>query len=427
MRTRSTPRVPALTEIGFGGAQIGNLHRAIRDDTARAAVDAAWDAGIRYFDTAPHYGLGLSERRLGAALRERARSEYVISTKVGRLLVDAPESADRLDDDGFAVPATLRRQWDFSRDGIRRSVEQSLERLGLDSIDIAYLHDPDAHWDAASTTGVAALAELRDEGVIGAFGAGMNQAAMLADFVERCDVDIVMVAGRYTLLDDAVAEERWAAPIARPGKVVCIGLNYRDHAAETGAELPAEPVVFMKDPDTVVGPFDDVLIPRGSVKTDWEVELGVVIGQEARYLDSVEEAAACIAGYVLSHDVSEREFQLERGGQWDKGKSCETFNPCGPWFVPADEVADPQALRLWLKVNGETMQDGSSADMVFPVHEVVRYLSHFMVLRPGDLVNTGTPAGVGLGQRPPRYLRAGDVVELGIDGLGTARQRMVSA
>lgn len=228
-------------------------------------------------------------------------------------------------------------------------------------------------------------------------------------------------------LDDAVAEERWAAPIARPGKVVCIGLNYRDHAAETGAELPAEPVVFMKDPDTVVGPFDDVLIPRGSVKTDWEVELGVVIGQEARYLDSVEEAAACIAGYVLSHDVSEREFQLERGGQWDKGKSCETFNPCGPWFVPADEVADPQALRLWLKVNGETMQDGSSADMVFPVHEVVRYLSHFMVLRPGDLVNTGTPAGVGLGQRPPRYLRAGDVVELGIDGLGTARQRMVSA
>lgn len=206
MRTRSTPRVPALTEIGFGGAQIGNLHRAIRDDTARAAVDAAWDAGIRYFDTAPHYGLGLSERRLGAALRERARSEYVISTKVGRLLVDAPESADRLDDDGFAVPATLRRQWDFSRDGIRRSVEQSLERLGLDSIDIAYLHDPDAHWDAASTTGVAALAELRDEGVIGAFGAGMNQAAMLADFVERCDVDIVMVAGRYTLLDDAAAD-----------------------------------------------------------------------------------------------------------------------------------------------------------------------------------------------------------------------------
>lgn len=227
--------------------------------------------------------------------------------------------------------------------------------------------------------------------------------------------------------DDAPAAERWAAPIARPGKVVCVGLNYRDHAAETGAALPSEPVIFMKDPDTVVGPFDDVLIPRGSVKTDWEVELGVVIGREARYLDSIDEAAACIAGYVVSHDVSEREFQLERGGQWDKGKSCETFNPCGPWFVPADEVADPQALRLWLKVNGETMQDGSSADMVFPVLEVVRYLSHFMVLRPGDLVNTGTPAGVGLGQRPPRYLRAGDVVELGIDGLGTARQRMVSA
>ncbi len=226
---------------------------------------------------------------------------------------------------------------------------------------------------------------------------------------------------------DPDSSERWAAPLAQPGKVVCIGLNYRDHAAETGAALPAEPVVFMKDPSTVVGPFDDVLIPRGSVKTDWEVELGVVIGRTARYLDSVESAAACIAGYVLSHDVSEREFQLERGGQWDKGKSCETFNPCGPWFVPASEVRDPQALRLWASVNGEMRQDGSTADMVFPVLEVVRYLSQFMVLRPGDLINTGTPAGVGLGMPEPRYLRDGDVVELGIDGLGTARQRMVQA
>ncbi|MCT2086502.1 fumarylacetoacetate hydrolase family protein [Microbacterium enclense] len=226
---------------------------------------------------------------------------------------------------------------------------------------------------------------------------------------------------------DPESSERWAPPLAQPGKVVCIGLNYRDHAAETGAALPAEPVVFMKDPSTVVGPFDDVLIPRGSVKTDWEVELGVVIGRTARYLDSTESAAACIAGYVLSHDVSEREFQLERGGQWDKGKSCETFNPCGPWFVPAFEVPDPQALRLWASVNGEMRQDGSTADMVFPVLEVVRYLSQFMVLRPGDLINTGTPAGVGLGMPEPRYLRDGDVVELGIDGLGTARQRMVQA
>jgi 2-keto-4-pentenoate hydratase/2-oxohepta-3-ene-1,7-dioic acid hydratase in catechol pathway len=226
---------------------------------------------------------------------------------------------------------------------------------------------------------------------------------------------------------DIADAERWGPPIARPGKIVCIGLNYRDHAAETGAALPEEPVVFLKAPDTVVGPFDDVLIPRSSAKTDWEVELGVVIGREARYLDTLEEARACIAGYVVSHDVSEREFQLERGGQWDKGKSCETFNPLGPWLVTADEVADPQALRLWLTVNGETMQDGTTADMVFPVAEVVRYLSHFMVLHPGDLVNTGTPAGVGLGMRPPRYLRDGDVVELGIDGLGSARQRLVQA
>ncbi|RWR18222.1 aldo/keto reductase [Microbacterium enclense] len=206
MRTRSTPKTPALTEIGFGGAQIGNLGREVDDDTARLTVDTAWDAGIRYFDTAPHYGLGLSERRLGAALRDRPREEYVLSTKVGRLLVDSPETAHRLDDDGFAVPAAVVRRWDFSRDGVMRSVEESLDRLGVDRIDIAYLHDPDAHWDAASTTGVGALIELREQGVVRAVGAGMNQASMLADFVERCDVDIVMVAGRYTLLDDAAAE-----------------------------------------------------------------------------------------------------------------------------------------------------------------------------------------------------------------------------
>lgn len=220
MRTRSTPRVPALTEVGFGGSQIGNLYREVDDASARAAVDAAWDAGIRYFDTAPHYGLGLSERRLGDALRDRPRGEYVLSTKVGRLLVDNPRGAGRQDDEGFAVPATRRRQWDFSRDGILRSIEASLDRLGLDRIDIAYLHDPDEHGEEASTVGVGALIELREQGVLGAIGAGMNQVGMLADFVERCDIDIVMVAGRYTLVDDAAADRLLPAAAERSVAVV---------------------------------------------------------------------------------------------------------------------------------------------------------------------------------------------------------------
>jgi 2-keto-4-pentenoate hydratase/2-oxohepta-3-ene-1,7-dioic acid hydratase in catechol pathway len=215
---------------------------------------------------------------------------------------------------------------------------------------------------------------------------------------------------------------RVGAAIARPGKIVCIGLNYRDHAAETGAAIPSEPVVFMKDPSTVVGPFDTVLVPRGSTKTDWEVELGVVIGTTARYLDSPEQALAHVAGYVLSHDVSEREFQLERGGQWDKGKSCETFNPLGGELVTADEVPDPQDLRLRLSVNGVKRQDGTTADMVFSVAHIVWYLSQFMVLEPGDLINTGTPAGVAMGLPDQPYLREGDVVELEISGLGSARQ-----
>ncbi|MEU5565220.1 fumarylacetoacetate hydrolase family protein [Micromonospora musae] len=217
-------------------------------------------------------------------------------------------------------------------------------------------------------------------------------------------------------------------PPLRPGKIVCIGLNYRDHAAETGAPLPAEPVVFLKAPDTVVGPDDPVLIPRGSTKTDWEVELAVVIGRPARYLADTEAALACVAGYAIANDVSEREFQLERGGQWDKGKSCETFNPFGPLLVTADEVPDPQDLRLRLWVNGTPRQDGSTKDMVFPVAEIVRYLSHFMVLHPGDVINTGTPAGVALGQPDPKpYLTAGDVVEVEIDGLGRQRQVVAQA
>jgi 2-keto-4-pentenoate hydratase/2-oxohepta-3-ene-1,7-dioic acid hydratase in catechol pathway len=222
-------------------------------------------------------------------------------------------------------------------------------------------------------------------------------------------------------------DQRIGAPF-RPGKIICIGLNYRDHAAETGAAIPAEPILFMKAPDTVVGPNDTVLVPRNSVKTDWEVELGVVIGRTARYLSSQDEAKACIAGYVLSHDVSERAFQIERGGQWDKGKNCETFNPLGPWLLTADEVADPQDLGLRLWVNGELRQNGTTKDMIFGVYEVVRYLSQFMTLYPGDLINTGTPAGVAMGQPEPKpYLRAGDVVELEIDGLGRQRTQLEPA
>ncbi|WP_409182519.1 fumarylacetoacetate hydrolase family protein [Amycolatopsis sp. VS8301801F10] len=228
-------------------------------------------------------------------------------------------------------------------------------------------------------------------------------------------------AGELPVADEAGL--RVGAPIAAPGKIVCIGMNYRRHAEETGAAVPTEPVLFMKAPDVMVGPFDEVLIPRGSTATDWEVELGVVIGKTARYLESADEALAHVAGYVVSNDVSERDFQLHRGGQWDKGKNCETFNPLGPELVTADEVPDPQALGLRTWVNGEKVQDSSTKDMVFGVAETIHYLSQFMVLRPGDLINTGTPEGVALGQPEPKpYLRAGDVVELEIDGLGKQRQ-----
>jgi 2-keto-4-pentenoate hydratase/2-oxohepta-3-ene-1,7-dioic acid hydratase in catechol pathway len=223
------------------------------------------------------------------------------------------------------------------------------------------------------------------------------------------------------------AGTRIAAPITKPSKVVCIGLNYADHAAESGSEIPPEPVVFFKAPNTVVGPNDDVLIPIGGEKTDWEIELGVVMGAQARYLPDTEAAADVIAGYVISNDVSERAFQLERGGQWVKGKSCETFNPLGPWLVTPDEVGDPHQLDVWLAVNGERLQDSTTANMVFSVHHLVWYLSQFMVLEPGDLINTGTPAGVGLGLKPPRYLQPGDVMELGITGLGQQRQCCVRA
>jgi 2-keto-4-pentenoate hydratase/2-oxohepta-3-ene-1,7-dioic acid hydratase in catechol pathway len=234
-------------------------------------------------------------------------------------------------------------------------------------------------------------------------------------------------AGSLRVLENA-GSLRIGAPVARPIKIVCIGLNYRDHAEETHATIPAEPVVFMKDPSTLIGPYDDVLVPRLSVKTDWEVELAVVVGSTARYLESPDDAAAHIAGFALSHDVSEREFQLERGGQWDKGKSCETFNPFGPVLVAADEIPDPQALGMRLWVGDTLRQDGTTANMIFGVSYVVWYLSQFMVLLPGDIINTGTPAGVALGHPDPKpYLRAGDVVTLEIDGLGRARQEVKQA
>ncbi|MFC3163889.1 fumarylacetoacetate hydrolase family protein, partial [Ciceribacter thiooxidans] len=205
------------------------------------------------------------------------------------------------------------------------------------------------------------------------------------------------------------------------GKFICIGLNYSDHAAETGATVPPEPVIFMKATSAICGPDDEVRIPRGSEKTDWEVELGVVIGKTAKYV-SEAEALDYVAGYCVSHDVSERGFQTERAGQWTKGKSCDTFGPIGPWLVTKDEVADPQNLPMWLKVNGETMQDGSSKTMVYGVAFLVSYLSQFMSLHPGDVISTGTPPGVGMGMKPPRYLRDGDTVELGIQNLGTQKQ-----
>ena len=252
----------------------------------------------------------------------------------------------------------------------------------------------------------------------------IDGAFLANDGVNR--VRAALEAGELEVLD--IEGVRVGPPLARPGKVICIGLNYRDHAEETGADIPGEPVMFLKTPDTVVGPYDEVLVPRRSVKTDWEVELGVVIGRTARYLESEEDALSCVGAYVLSHDVSEREFQIERGGTWDKGKNCETFNPLGPFLVPADEISDPQSLEMRLWVNGEIKQNSSTKNMIFPVAEIVRYLSQFLVLRPGDVINTGTPAGVALGQPEPKpYLRAGDVVELEIEGLGKQRQTLGQA
>lgn len=221
------------------------------------------------------------------------------------------------------------------------------------------------------------------------------------------------------------AGERIGAPVARPHQILCIGLNYRDHAAESGMAVPDEPILFTKSPNTLVGPNDDVRIPRGSTKTDWEVELGIVIGRRAGYLASVEEAREAIAGYLVVNDVSERAFQLERGGQWAKGKSAETFNPAGPWLATTDEIEDVLALDMWLDVNGVRRQTGNTKTMIFDPYFIVHYLSQFLVLEPGDLINTGTPPGVGMGLTPPVYLQPGDVMELGIQQLGTQRQHVL--
>lgn len=218
---------------------------------------------------------------------------------------------------------------------------------------------------------------------------------------------------------------RLGACVAGTGKFICIGLNYADHAAETGATVPPEPVIFMKATSAIVGPNDDVLIPRGSEATDWEVELGVIIGKKAKYV-SESDALEHVAGYCVINDVSERDFQTKRSGQWTKGKSCDTFGPTGPWLVTKDEVADPQNLKMWLTVNGVSKQNGSSKTMVYGVAHVVSYLSQFMTLHPGDIISTGTPPGVGMGFKPPQYLKDGDVVELGIEGLGTQKQTFVA-
>ncbi len=223
-----------------------------------------------------------------------------------------------------------------------------------------------------------------------------------------------------------LGEGRIGPCVGQVGKFICIGLNYSDHAAETGAEVPKEPVIFMKATSAICGPNDDVLIPRGSVKTDWEVELGVVIGRGGAYIDEAE-ALDHVAGYCVVNDVSEREFQIERGGTWDKGKGCDTFGPIGPWLVTRDEVADPQKLKMWLEVDGHRYQNGSTETMVFGVAHLVSYVSRFMSLQPGDIISTGTPPGVGMGQKPQVYLKGGEVIALGIEGLGTQRQSVGKA
>jgi 2,4-diketo-3-deoxy-L-fuconate hydrolase len=261
---------------------------------------------------------------------------------------------------------------------------------------------------------------------------GTGKLRDLSDVIGDIDADALspkVLARLAKIKPDALpavrGKPRLGPCVARVGNFIAVGLNYADHAAETGAAIPKEPILFNKAPSCIVGPYDDVVIPKGSVKTDWEVELAIVIGARASYV-AEHEALDYVAGYCLCHDVSEREYQTERSGQWMKGKGCATFGPLGPWLVTKDEIADVQKLDMWLDVNGERMQKGSTKTMIFNVKTLVSYISHFMILEPGDVITTGTPPGVGLGMKPPRFLKAGDTVSLGIEGLGQQAQRIVA-
>ncbi len=255
-----------------------------------------------------------------------------------------------------------------------------------------------------------------------AFGEDYNEQFFENDGLSRLQTFIEENRDQLKALPHDVSLD---SPVARPSKIICIGLNYADHAKETNAPVPSEPIIFFKSTSAIVGPFDDVIIPKGSVKSDWEVELAVVIGKKASYINEAD-AMEYIAGYCLHNDLSERAFQLERGGQWVKGKSCDTFAPLGPLMATKDEIDDIDKLRLWLKLNGETMQDGTTSNLIFKIPFLVSYLSQFMTLLPGDIISTGTPAGVGLGMNPQVYLKAGDVMELGIEGLGSSKQKVVA-
>jgi 2,4-didehydro-3-deoxy-L-rhamnonate hydrolase len=268
-------------------------------------------------------------------------------------------------------------------------------------------------------------------GVLLADGTRLDVSGFGADYDERFFATGGLEAlskwlNRNAELSPRVASEiRLGPPVCRPSKIVCIGLNFRDHAQETGAKIPSEPVIFFKSTTALVGPNDDLVIPKNATKVDWEVELAIVIGTRALYVPK-QDALKYVAGYALHNDYSERAFQTERGGQWVKGKSADTFAPLGPFLATPDEIADPGNLRIWLKVNGETRQNSSTGNMIFDVATLVAYVTEFMTLLPGDVISTGTPAGVGLGMKPPQYLKAGDVVELGIEGLGESRQRVVN-
>ncbi|AMR32907.1 ureidoglycolate lyase [Mucilaginibacter sp. PAMC 26640] len=257
---------------------------------------------------------------------------------------------------------------------------------------------------------------------VSAFVKDFNEEFFASDGLSSLKEYIGENSGLLVKISD---DERLGSPVARPSKILCIGLNYADHAKETNVPLPPEPILFMKSTTSLVGPNDNIMIPKDSEKTDWEVELGVVIGKKASYVEEAD-AESYIAGYVLHNDVSERAFQLERNGTWDKGKGCDTFAPMGPYLATPDEIEDIHNVRLWLTVNGEKMQDGTTSNLIFNIPFLISYCSQFMTLLPGDVISTGTPAGVGLGFKPPIYLKPGDVVELGIDGLGTAKQQVVA-